>query len=65
MNTDNRMSLIRTGLKVIGAILATKGVMTVDQSNELLPLAEILVGGIISMAGLVMSWKKHTPKKRK
>ncbi len=49
---DQTASLIRTGLKIVGGILVTKGVT--DSST-----VEIVISGAVALAGIIWSAVHH------
>lgn len=61
LNRDNVMSLVRSGLKIVGMLVVTTGFSDADTTNQIASQIEILVGTIMTLAGLFMSLWEHTP----
>lgn len=61
LNRDNVLSLTRSALKIVGALAISMGFATSDQAGEIASQLEILVGTVMTLAGLFMSFWEHTP----
>lgn len=59
MNTDQIMSLVRTGAKIGGTMLVTFGVMEAGQSGVLVDSLVTGLGAILTAGGIIMSYFKH------
>lgn len=59
VNRDNKLSLIRTALKMGGAAAVTFGVLTDAQATQLVPVIADAVGVVMAVIGIVMSWNVH------
>jgi hypothetical protein len=61
MNRDNVMSLVRSGLKIVGMLVVSAGFANADTTGQIVAQIEILVGTVMTLAGLFMSFWEHTP----
>lgn len=57
--TEVQLSLVRTVLKIVGAALATKGVIDAGDVVTLSAAVEAVVGGVFAIVGVVLSHRKH------
>lgn len=60
-NTDNWMSLLRSSIKIIGAVVATLGFASAGQVEAVSTAVITTAGGMITLVGLFLSLWQHTP----
>lgn len=56
---DTTASILRSLPKVIGSVLVTMGMMSMNDANALLPVIEAAIGAISLAVGYWMSHKAH------
>jgi hypothetical protein len=60
-NTDNWQSLLRSTIKIIGAVIVTLGFASAGQVDVISTAVLEFVGAAITIVGLFMSLWHHTP----
>lgn len=60
-NKANVMSIVRSALKIVGALAIASGFADADQTGAITSNIEVLVGTIMTLVGLFMSLWEHTP----
>lgn len=60
-NTDNAMSLVRSVLKIGGALAISAGFSDSEHIGAITSNLEVLIGTAMTLIGLVMSLWEHTP----
>lgn len=61
MNRDNTLSLIRSGLKIFGAIAMTAGLASAGQVDQITAGLLDIIGTSMTLGGLFWSLWHHTP----